>query len=420
MRGPLEGIRIIDLTHVWAGPLGTRILADLGAEVIKVEASSGRGGATLPPGGAGIWQGNPNTEPWNHQALFNKLNRNKQSVCLDLKSEAGRDVFLDLVRDADAVIENFSARAMKSLGLNYEELVKVNPVIIYVAMPGYGTYGPISDYVAFGPSVELMTGLTTLLGYGRDEPRTTSMALPDAISGVTAAAALMTALVRKRRLGKGGFVDLALHESAINMLGEYVVAHQLTDATTVIRGNRHQRYAPQGIYPCKGGTQEQEARSNYIFISCRDDNEWHALSEVVGEGWHVDSRFSSETQRRQHHDDLDQLISGFTAGFDKIELMELLQSRGVPAGAVMVAPEFMADAQVIERNYFVELGDESIAAIPFPGSPVRIDGTRHEGWKRAPRLGEHNEEILSGLLGYSQEKIKGLIDAGVLASRPRE
>ena len=417
MRAPLEGIRVIDLTHVWAGPLGTRILADLGAEVIKIEASSGRGGATLPPGGAGMWQGDPDLEPWNHQALFNKLNRNKQSVCLDLKSEAGREVFLDLVRDADAVIENFSARAMKSLRLNYEELVKVNPVIIYLAMPGYGTYGPISDYVAFGPSVELMTGLTTLLGYGRDEPRTTSIALPDAISGVTAATALMTALVRKRRQGKGGFVDLALHESAINMLGEYLVEHQLTNAAPLTRGNRHHRYAPQGIYPCKAGGREEGVRNNYIFIGCRDDGEWHALSEVVGEGWLSDNRFASETGRRQHHDDLDRLISKFTRGFDKIELMELLQTHGVPAGAVMVAPEFMADAQVSERHYFVELGDP---AIPFPGSPVLIDGARHEGWKRAPRLGEHNEEILSGLLGYSQEKVKGFIDAGVLASRPKE
>ena len=197
--GPLRGVRILDLTHVWAGPLGTRIVADLGATVVKVENPMGRGPREfrggLPIGG---WLGGePPKEPWNVNAVFVKLQRNKQSVAIDLKSEAGRDTFLDLVGAADVVMENFSARAMPSLGLGYEQLAAVNPRIIYLTMPGFGKTGPYRDRVAFGPSVEPMSGLTTVMGYGPDEPRNTAMALMDPITAVSATTAVVDALRRR-------------------------------------------------------------------------------------------------------------------------------------------------------------------------------------------------------------------------------
>jgi crotonobetainyl-CoA:carnitine CoA-transferase CaiB-like acyl-CoA transferase len=413
----LQGIRILDLTHVWAGPLGTRILADLGAEVIKIEAPFGRGPATIPPGSVGMFQGDPGDEAHNHQALFNKLNRNKQSVAIDLKSAAGRDLFLALVGQADVVIENFSARAMKSLRLDYDHLRRVNPGIIYVAMPGYGTFGPQSDYVAFGPSVELMTGLTTLLGYSQDEPRATSMALPDAMAGVTAAAALITALLGKQQTGVGGFIDLALHEAATALLGEHFVEYQLTGASPSIIGNRHRFHCPQGIYPCLPETFDHSA-SGYIAIACRTDDEWLALSRFAARGWHVDSRFQSRESRKHNEDALDAEIGEFTRQHEKLALMRDLQAAGIPAGAVMVVPELMADVHNRFRGYFVELGNRGVPAIPFPGSPTTVDGNRHANWHGAPRLGEHNESILRDLLGYSDGEIERLTNAGVLARRP--
>lgn len=420
MPEPLEGVVILDLTHVWAGPLGTRVLADLGAEVIKIEALTGRGPASIRPGTGGAFQGGPGDEPYNRQAGFNKLNRNKKSVAIDLKTGEGRAVFLDLARRADAVIENFSARAMKSLRLDYAELKKVNPDIIYVAMPGYGTWGPISDYVAFGPSVELMTGLTSVFGYNDEEPRPTAMALPDAIAGTTAAAAVVTALLRRHDGGKGGFVDLALHEAAITMLGEFLVERQLTGRQPPILGNRHRSRAPQGVYPCRPSTVEGHEIEGWIFISCGDEDAWRRLSTLAGGDWHRDPDFATAESRRVHHDRLDALIAGFTAGCDKTALMSKLQEAGISAGAVMVTPEFMADPQVVERGYFVELGDDTIPPLPFPGSPVIIDGERHAGWRRAPRLGEHNEQVLTSLLGYSIEQVDQLLKAGVLADRPPE
>jgi crotonobetainyl-CoA:carnitine CoA-transferase CaiB-like acyl-CoA transferase len=163
--GPLSGIRIVDLTHVWAGPLSTRILADLGAEVLKIEPATARGPLQPLPGTRGMYPGNePGQEHWNRQGIINKLNRNKKSLSINLKTDAGRQLFLDLVAQSDVVIENFSASTMQSLGLGYTILKNANPHIIYVTMPGYGACGPYRDFVAYGPSVEPMTGLTSLMG----------------------------------------------------------------------------------------------------------------------------------------------------------------------------------------------------------------------------------------------------------------
>ncbi|MCB1686723.1 MAG: CoA transferase, partial [Pseudomonadales bacterium] len=274
--------------------------------------------------------------------------------------------------------------------------------------------------VAFGPSVELMTGLTTVLGYGPDEPRTTSMALPDAISGVTAAAALVTALLRKRDTGQGGFIDLALHESAMCMLGEFFVEQQITGVHRRPQGNRDSRHAPQGIYPCLSREGDDPQRTGYLFIGCRTDAEWRLLSDFAGAEWHRDARFASPLSRIRNHDALDVLITEFTRRFHKIDLMADLQACGVPAGAVMVAPEFMTDTQVAARQFFVALGGEGLPPISFPGSPILCDGERHLSMRRAPKLGEHNREILADLLGYSSERIEVLIDADVVTERPPE
>lgn len=418
--GPLDGVRVIDLTHVWAGPLGTRILGDLGADVIKVEAPFGRGPASLPANTPGFWQGSPADQPYNRQAGFNKLNRNKRSVCIDLKMPEGRAVFLDLVRTADAVVENFSARAMGSLGIGYNELSKVRPDLIHIAMPGYGSYGPNSDYVAYGPSVEPTTGLTSLMGYGPDEPRPTLIGIPDAVSGAALPGTLVSALLQRRQTGKGGFIDLALQESAIGMLGEYLVEYQLSGEHPEIRGNRHREYAPQGIYPCLPTIVGDEERSNSIFVTCRDDGEWAALCEVLNPDLRRDPQFATCADRRANHDSLDRAISHVTGMRDKLQLMTELQSRGVPAGAVTIAPEFMSAEQVVERGYFIELGSEDIPAVPFPGNPVIIDGKRHETWRVAPKLGEHNRQLLRDLPGYSDEDIERLYASGVILERPPE
>ena len=239
--GPLRGIRILDLTHVWAGPLSTRILADLGAEVIKIEAPTSRGPLVYPeptPPLGGWIGGNPGDEPYNRNAYYVKLQRNKKSVAMDLKTTKGRNTFIELVKVADVVIENFSARAMPALGLNYERLATANPKIIYVTMPGYGMSGPCRDWVAFGPSIESTCGFTNIMGYSENAPRNTATALIDPIEGTNAAAAVLSALRRRKDSDKGALVEMSLHEAGVSFCGPWLIEHQLNKNIQPI-GNRH-------------------------------------------------------------------------------------------------------------------------------------------------------------------------------------
>ena len=276
--GPLNGIRIADLTQVWAGPLATRILGDLGAEVIKVEAPLARGPAVIPVGMGGLYpDGDPAEHPWNRQGVTNKLNRNKKGFSVDLKTARGKELLLDLVAECDVLIENFSARAMPSLGLGYDSLQAVNESLIYVAMPGFGLTGDRRDWVAYGPSLEPMSGIASVMGYGPGEPRVTAMGSPDPIGGVAAASAVVNALQRRRQTGKGGLIDLSQHETCISLLGEMYIELQETGDHPKPAGNRHRLFAPHGIYRCAGD-------DDWLSLAARDHDEWTALATLAGAG----------------------------------------------------------------------------------------------------------------------------------------
>lgn len=403
--GPLNGVRVLDLTHVWAGPLGTRILGDLGATVVKIEAPFGRGPREykggLPLGG---WLGaEPSEEPWNVNAIFVKLQRNKRSVALDLKTDAGRETFLELVVVADVVIENFSARAMPALGLGYPELAAVNPKIVHVAMPGFGTSGPYRDRVAFGPTVEPMSGLTAVMGYGPDEPRNTAMALMDPITAVNAAAAVVDALRRRERTGKGAFVEMSLHEGGVAFCGPWLAEHQLGGDIRPL-GNRHPRMAPHGVYRCAG-------EDAWVAVACRHDADWQALCELI-DGLPAEAELAA---RLADQDRIDEALSAWTGARSKAEAAEALQAAGVPAGPVNITPDMTADAQVRARGFFdhVEPGPT-----PMPGNPVKLAGTGPEDWTPCPRLGADNRAVLADWLGYDDERIAALEAAGVLVDKP--
>lgn len=409
--GPLAGIRVVDLTRVWAGPLGARILADLGADVVKVEAPNGRGAARGTTRGGQYAAGDPGDRPWNRQGSFNKLNRNKQSFVLDLKKPRAHELFLELIAKSDVVMENFSAGTMDDLGLDYEALAAANPSIIYLSMPGYGLTGPYRDYVAYGPSIEPMTGLAHLLGYGDGVPRVTSIALPDATAGTVAASAVMTALWRRETTGLGAFIDLSQHEGFIPFFAGELVAHQVEPSLPPISSNRHRLHAPHNIYRCAGG-------DDWIAIAARSDQEWAALCRFAGRHWDADPRFATPEARKEHEDALDDAIEAWTAGQEKLELSSLLQDAGIPAGAVLNAPELLSEPQLHARGFFVELDHPDVWPVSYPGTPVRVDGAGPVGWTVAPTLGQHNEAILGGVLGLSEAEIAELYSTGVTADRP--
>ncbi|MDA0366659.1 MAG: CoA transferase, partial [Chloroflexi bacterium] len=350
--------------------------------------------------------------PWNRQPLFNKLNRNKQSVAIDLKTTAGHDAFLALVRESDVVIENFSARAMPGLGLGYEALRAVKPDVIYIGMPSFGMDGPYRDYVGLGPSIEPTTGLTALMGYGPHEPRVTAKAISDAIGGTNAAVAVLVALARRARTGEGASIDLSQQECGIAFLGEHVIERQLSGHEPERRGNAHRTYAPHGVYRCAGADE-------WIAIAARDDAEWAALDTASGRGWAADPRFATLEARRAHGVELDAAIEQWTCAEDKRALMSALQARGVPAGAVLATPEWTSDPHLVERGYFAELLHPEAGAERWDGSPVRFDGRRgYDRWLPAPLLGGDNDAVLRKVAGFTTEYIRQLAASGVIADRP--
>jgi crotonobetainyl-CoA:carnitine CoA-transferase CaiB-like acyl-CoA transferase len=406
---PLHGIRILDMSHVWAGPLAARLLADLGADVIKVDAPARRAGPLAPadPGADAA----PGLRPWNRQPLNNKLNRNRRSLGVDLKAPDGRDIFLRLAERADLVIENFSARVLPSLGLGQEVLAQRNPRLVHVAMPGFGLSGPYAPYVAFGPSTEPMTGLGALMGYSDEEPRIPSTAVLDAMSGTLAAVAAIDALLARQRTGAGSLVELSQHEAGILYYGEYQVRRQLEGREPDRPGNADPACAPSGVYRCAGADE-------WIAIAARTEEQWRSLAALAGAGWRDDDRFAGMQARIAHRAALDEAIGDFTRRFGKLELMSALQEAGVAAGAVLSAPEWLSDPQLRARHYYSHLADADRPPRVGDGLPVLIDGRRdYGGWRRAPMLGEHNAEILAEL-GFTASDIRALEQRGVIADRP--
>jgi crotonobetainyl-CoA:carnitine CoA-transferase CaiB-like acyl-CoA transferase len=397
------------MSHVWAGPLAARLLADLGADVIKVDAPGRRAGALAPadPGEAAA----PGLRPWNRQPLNNKLNRNRRSLGVDLKAPEGRDIFLRLAERADLVIENFSARVLPSLGLGQEVLAQRNPRLVHVAMPGFGLSGPYAPYVAFGPSTEPMTGLGALMGYSDDEPRVPSTAVLDAMSGTLAAVAAIDALLARQRTGAGSLVELSQHEGGILYYGEYQVRRQLDGREPHRPGNADPACAPSGIYRCAGADE-------WIAVAARTEEQWRSLATLAGAGWGDDDRFAGMDARIAHREVLDGAIGDVTRRWDKFELMSALQQAGVAAGAVLSAPEWLSDPHLQARDYYSHLADADRPPRVGDGLPVLINGRRDYGWwRRAPMLGEHNTEILDEL-GFTASDIRALEQRGIIADRP--
>ena len=409
---PLEGVRVLDLTRVWAGPLAARVIADLGADVICIEGPTGRGPAKVPPNTPTYFEGGQLSEPWNQQPLFHKLHRNRRSVGIDLKKPEGRALFLELVAQSDVVIENFSARAMGGLDLGYERLREANPGIIYVGMPAFGADGPYRDYVGYGPAVEPMTGLPAVMGYGPDEVRVTGTATPDAIAGLAAASAVLTALERRERTGEGACIDVSQHEAGIALLGEYFIEYQRSGETPAYVGNGHARFAPHGIYRCAGD-------DDWIALAARDEAEWCALCDVAGASWASDPRFATNEARLAHRAELDAAIEGWTRDLGKFEVMERLMTAGVPAGAVLNCPEYLGDPHLAHRGYYARLEHPATGVQQYDGSPFVFNGERgYDEWLPSPLLGEHNESVLRELLSKSSAEIADLQEAGALVDRP--
>lgn len=411
----LSGITILDLTRVWAGPLATRMLGDLGANVIKIEATWARGPKAVPASDVRVSGRYPNNEagdrPWNREGMFNKLNRSKRSLTLQLDTREGRDIFERLVPLADVVIENYTPRVMPQLGLGYERLRELNPGIVYVSMPGYGWSGPSRDFAALGTTLEPEAGLSSLMGYEDSGPYKSGVAWADPVAAMHGAAAVLMGILDRdaHPERRGQAIELAQVEGMICFIGAEILAVQQPRNISRPRGNRHPYQAPQGCYPCAGD-------DRWIAISVTSDAEWTALCEVAGFGMELVSLTLDERMAR--HAEMDVAIGRWTRLCDRDELESLLQGHGIAACSVNDARDIVEHPHLQSRRFFAEIEHPDAGRHLFPGLPIKLSGTPASYERPAPGLGEHNEDILRGMLGLSTTEIEELRLAGIISEEP--
>jgi len=404
---PLEGIRIIDLGRIYAGPLATRLLADLGAEVIRVEPPWGRG--ELPGPGPDYPDGEPGERPYNRLAFYNELNRNKYAICLDLAKAEGREVFLRLVRVSDVVAENFSPRVLENLRLDYPHLQEVRSDIILVSISAYGRTGPYRNYIGFGPQVEALAGHLKLVGY--PDELGAGVAYADAAAGALAAFATLLALRYRKLTGQGVHLDLSMLEALSFLLAGELLDWTISGRRPEPRGNSHPHQAPHGCYRCRG-------EDRWVVIAVSGEKEWRALCQAMGRPELAeDGRFSTSFQRKQHEEELNQLLEEWTRVHDPGEVMWLLQGAGVACGVVQNPAELLSDPHLRERGFLEEVTHPEAGTHPHPGAPWKLGDTRPR-LRPAPCFAEHNQYVLRGLLGMSSEELELLQKRKVIASSP--
>jgi crotonobetainyl-CoA:carnitine CoA-transferase CaiB-like acyl-CoA transferase len=423
---PLEGVRIIDLTVVWAGPGATMHLGDLGAEVIRVEsiyhfAPSTRG--MLPyitkeqAAGAGYLASlypdkDPGEHPYNRSALFNCNGRNKLSVTMPLERPEGREAFLALVAKSNVLIENNSARMLDRFGIGWDVLHEVNPQLIMVRMPALGLNGPFRDYLGFGTNFNALTGVVAFDGYHDGDLTTgTSNLMMDEISSTGGALAVLTALYAQKRDGKGRFVEYAQAEAVAQTVGEYVLDVQVNGRVPGLSGNRHP-YLYQGVYPTADG--------QWLALTLRDDRDWSILKWIMGNPpWADKPGYAQVSGRLERQDELDAGIASYTSAHDWSPLFVHLQAEGLAAGPVMLPSMVRADPQVADRGYYHSMTHPECGTHDYPGFAWKSSAMALKMDRAAPCLGQDNEYIYREVLGYSQERYQKLIDDEVIGTELR-
>jgi crotonobetainyl-CoA:carnitine CoA-transferase CaiB-like acyl-CoA transferase len=409
MAGPLSGIRVCDFTWIIAGPTCTRVLADFGADVIRVEHAQAADAVRF---------GRPivgDAPTMNNSGFFNYINRNKRSITLNVRHPLGLETVKRLIAVSDVVVENFSSRVMESWGLGYDEQRAIRPDIIYCSISGFGHSGRDRDYTTWGPTAQALSGLTVTSGLPGLPPAGWGFSFMDHQAGYTAASAVMMALHHRHRTGEGQQIDISQVEAGIVFNGpailDYTVNGRPWRRQGMPPGNRawEPRVAPHNTYPCRG-------HDRWVAIAVMSDAEWEALVRALGEpAWARDPRFATNGGRLAHQDDLDALLSAWTAERDDYAVMALLQAAGVRAGVCQRASDRRErDPQLAARGWWHTLDHPEMGSVECDGVVPRLSRTPGAVAAPAPCIGEHTYDVLTGVLGLDAAAIDDLDASGAL------
>ena len=405
-RSLLDGLRVIDLSFVFAMPLVGAMLADLGAEVIKIEPlhrlDQTRRGANFTV----LPENEPGDRPWDRSGTFANLNRGKRSLALDLSVESGRAALRRLVKVSDVVIENYTPRVMRSWDMGYERLRELNPEIIMVSNTGFGHTGPWADYRVQGTSLEPMTGISHYSGYAGDRPWKIGQSYPDFVAAWHALFTLLGALRHRELTGRGQWLDLGMYQACVGMFGEAMLDFAANGRSGGRLGNRSAAGEIQGCY-------ETVAADRWICLTVDDDAQWAALCALTGSYWDDDAP-NDLAGAYARHDEVDEVLGRWVAGRPGAETVELLRGAGIAAGPVNDARDLLLDPHVVERGFY-EVVDHpaGVGRRPIIGRPWRNSSIAVHARGPAPRLGQDNAYVLTEILGYSEAELASLVEAGV-------
>ncbi len=400
MPGLLEGVKVVDFTHHFAGPYCTKLLATLGAEVVKIERpGSGDPVRARPPfanrrlpGESGAW--------------FLYLNTSKKSVTLNLKSDQGKAIVRELVRTADIVVENFSPSVMERLGLDFESLIEINPALVMASISNYGQTGPYRDWKAAEINLYATGGLMNITGEPDQPPLKEGAPLAQLGAGQNAFVAVMTALFHAEDTGEGQHIDLSIAEYGTNVLENALMQFSYSGVEFTRVGNRGYGRAAWGIYPCQDG---------FVGIIAGPDQNWPEVANIMESEELADPRFASRQGRLLHADEVDALMLPWLLEHDKVDIFKAGQEHGLGFSFVAGMQDILEMEQLVHRDYFVELEHPVAGSFRYPGPPISPDPAVTQPWvyRRAPLLAEHCLEVL-GQLGYSSQDVENLFAEGVI------
>ena len=403
---PLAGIRIIDLTRIWAGPRATKLLADMGAEVIKIEhldhADRAKPSCVTEH----------SQRKMNRATPFEQKHRNKIGFSLNLSLDEGKSIFRELVSISDVVIENFSAGVMDRLGLGHNNLREIKPDIITVSMPGFGNSGPWKNYVAYGVTQEQITGLYELTGYKNGVPMKTGTNVGDPMNATHAAVATLSAVVQRLLDGQGEYVDFSQYESFSTLMFESIMNYAANGVMNERNGNESNYQSPHDTYRCKG-------TDAWVTVAISNQDEWENLCAAIGRTELAkEPEYSSQHSRRTHNQYLDDVITEFTQSKTKYDVMTLMQEHGVPCTAVLNTQDLLLDDHVKDRNFIetLEHPDGETHKYYFGSTWRENNSTTKTVRSAAPLLGEHNGYVCTDLLGIPTDKLDSMEKLGLFAT----